>query len=200
MIGIILSIVSWGYAAADGIKRAIYTNDGYKRGLQRREEGTDDTNSYFDWQGNRRDLDTGHPISVDFKVVESNGRDRLIKDLKTGKVIRNLTEEKRQEKYHKRGKYHLHEATFYMDMNGYLIRESDTDKMKRKNGDPHVISEKEAKDFIELFNSKQATCGWNETKHPSKDYFGNPVMETKFQKAERKQEYYCNRNAIYSDV
>ncbi len=92
MIGILFTLFNIGVAAADGISKAVQTNDGIKRAYERKANGIEDYNTYFDYRGVRRDLNTHEIRNVDFAIVESDGKDRCVRDVH-GNVVRNLTEE-----------------------------------------------------------------------------------------------------------
>lgn len=97
MIGIIFGLLNFGGRVVDSAHKAVQNHDGYMRALKRKRDGTDNTNTYFDWQGTRRDLKTHEFRSVDLAVVESYGEDRCIRDI-YGNVIKNLSEEDRQQR------------------------------------------------------------------------------------------------------
>ena len=100
MIGIIFALITFGERVVDSAHKAVQNSRGYKRGLERRSNKTDNTNTYFDWRGTRRDLDTNEYRSVDFAVCEQYGEDQCIRDIK-GNVVRNLSEEKRNLEFEK---------------------------------------------------------------------------------------------------
>lgn len=96
MIGIIFGAIAFGGAMVGAIQNCASTYGGWKDGIERQKNGTDKTNSYFDYRGVRRDLSTGRAIKVDMAIQhELYGTDTCIRDLKTGEVIRNLSEEER---------------------------------------------------------------------------------------------------------
>ena len=98
MFGIVMAILSLGHATIDGIKKVREDSYAIKRAQERKANGKDYTNTYFDWKGTRRDLDTHQYRRVDFEVVENYGQDQCIYDIH-GNVVRNLTAERRNKKY-----------------------------------------------------------------------------------------------------
>jgi hypothetical protein len=94
LIGILLGLITFGERVVDSAHKAVQSSQGYKRGLERRANGIDNTNTYFDWRGMRKDLDTHEYRSVDLKICERNGEDQCIRDIR-GNVVRNLSEERR---------------------------------------------------------------------------------------------------------
>lgn len=94
MIGIFFSLLSLGNALVDGTKKSLYNIEAMKRAEERKTNGTDRTNTYFDWRGVRRDMATNQPVRVDFEIVENHGEDQCIRDIH-GNVLRNLSQEKR---------------------------------------------------------------------------------------------------------
>ena len=98
MFGIVMAIMSLGHATIDGIKKVREDSFAIKRAQERKANGTDYTNTYFDWQGTRKDLDTHQYRRVDFEAVEHYGKDQCIYDI-NGNVVRNLSNERREKKY-----------------------------------------------------------------------------------------------------
>lgn len=90
MFGIIYVTIAIIIAIIAAIKKLYWDGEGREIGLQRRGNGENDSNTWYDSNGIRRDLDTG-----EYRRVEFNGRlDRLLVD-KDGNVLRNLDQEKR---------------------------------------------------------------------------------------------------------
>ena len=128
MIGIIMGLVTTGHAIIDGIVRSYESAQGYNRGLQRKADGTDNTNTYFDWRGTRRDLDTGEIRFVDPILNESYGQDQCIRDV-YGNVVRNLSEERRQAKFDEAKKKGDRTVVLY-DSEGIVVRTAKSQNIK----------------------------------------------------------------------
>lgn len=128
MFGIIMGLISTGCAMIDGIKRGYESAQGYNRGLQRKANGSDNTNTYFDWRGACRDLDTGELRFVDPILNESYGQDQCIRDVR-GNVVRNLSEERRQAKFDEAKKKGDRTVVLY-DKNGIVIRAAKSQNIK----------------------------------------------------------------------
>lgn len=94
MIGIVFSLIHLGEQLVDNVHKIIQTEQGIRRAEERKANGTDNTNTYFDWRGARRDLNTNELRHVDFAIAENDGQDQCIRDM-YGNVVRNLTQEKR---------------------------------------------------------------------------------------------------------
>lgn len=98
MFGIIMAVVSLGHATIDGIKKVREDSYAIKRAQERKANGADYTNTYFDWRGVRKDLDTHQYREVDPELVEHYGKDQCMYDI-NGNVVRNFSEERRAKKY-----------------------------------------------------------------------------------------------------
>ena len=258
MFGIIMAVISTAHALFDGCKKGCEHVSAMQRGYQRQLDGTDNTYTYFDLNGNRRDLKTREIRTLDLKVVEADGQDRCLRDL-SGNVIRNFTEEERNvRKYkaidNKRTVYLYRElgngiyngsvhrefggdgycegsqfkdlktgeiyvgrmfciadekelgekaplfsgvVTFYMNLQGYLVRESDSQIAKRKRGEI-VPSEEMVSSFINKFNNKQKENGWNNCKDKifHIDSFGNKGQRNEYMT----KQFYCNNNSVNEDI
>lgn len=246
MFGIIMAIVSTGTALIDGIRRGHENVQAIKRGYQRQLDGTDDTNTYFDIHGNRRDLKTHQIRKVDFAIVESHGQDRCIRD-QYGNIVRNYTEEKREarrkealannrtvylyrelangiysgeehrefggdgycegQQYKDLSNGHIYvgrsimikgtqieHVDFYMDLNGYLVREADSWRLKRKRNET-LLSKDEVNRFIIEFNNNQR----NNKPKPHLDNFGKPIKNNGEYIYDLGQ-YYHNKNNCPMEV
>lgn len=128
MFGIIMGLFATGRAMIDGAKRISEGVQGYNRGLLRKENGSDNTNTYFDWRGIRRDLDTHEIRFVDPKLNESYGQDQCIRDV-YGNVVRNLSEERRQEQFNEAKRKGDRTVVLY-DNTGIVIKTSKSQNIK----------------------------------------------------------------------
>ena len=113
-----------------------------------------------------------------------------LKDLTTGDIYvarRFLVTEGKKKQY----------TNFYMDLNGLLVREADSDIYKRKIGE-NVLSEEAVKEFIKKFNNKQNGNGWYDCKDKIvlKDNFGKAKGFNQIYL----RKYYCNENDVSQDV
>lgn len=93
------------YAAATAIGLAISgTKSAYEewrcveKGKDKRYQGKNRTNTYTDRHGHLRDIDTKESVRIDYRGVESEGKDQYLRN-KYGDPIRNLSQERRLERY-----------------------------------------------------------------------------------------------------
>lgn len=252
MFGIALSVATLIAGICSGLKKNHENELAHKRGLERRANGTDITNTYFDCDGIRRDLDSHAPRIVDLQIVESRGEDQCIRDVNDN-IIRNLSEERRMKKFNEarrkggrtvvlyktigncptnenqggdgycygpqfkdltNGEIYVARrfevrplkkgcdvdfgyVTFYMRLDGIIVREADSVTQKRNRG-KDVPSVEEVKKFIDIFNYKQKNGnGWNDCKNKINkiDSFGNIVGKNCY----ALYRYYCNKSVVYVD-
>ena len=89
LFGLFYTVFGLGCKGVSNIKNTLKDNE--NKTLYRDNE----TNTYFDHNMNRRDLNTNHHMSVQHT---SNG-DIWLRDSETGKYVRNLTDERAERKY-----------------------------------------------------------------------------------------------------
>ena len=237
MFGIIYAITCTGVAIIDGIRGRI--EDYQLRENAKHHHNNRTSNIYLDRYGTPRDIISKEYRNIDFAIVEAKGKDQCIKDVH-GNVVRNLTEEKRQERkrqaisnsrtvylFNKYGNSRSNrrmggdgycEGTqfkdiqtgeiyvarqlivnhtsmyFYMNMDGLLVRESDSCVTKRNKGE-FLYDDKMIQNFIKEFNRNQYT---NKPKVPT-DSFGNPNPNDALYFCEL-GEYYRNKDKVLVDI
>lgn len=98
MFGLIYLATSTVASIVSGVKGAHENSECIKRGKERKRKGQNIANIYYDRLGTTRDLDTHDIVSVDHIYCESRGEDACVRDL-YGNVLRNLSEEKRTERW-----------------------------------------------------------------------------------------------------
>jgi len=81
-----------------GVKSSIENSEFKQRGIERERRGENLTHTYMDRMGREFDVRTGRQCIVTYDV-DSN--DRIVKDLKTGVVLYNLTQEKKEKQFQK---------------------------------------------------------------------------------------------------
>lgn len=94
MIGILYTLVSAGILTADCISGAI---ENHQLREDARKRNDNPYGYYLDRRGNERLISTNQLCSVNPMIDEHDGKDVCVRDIR-GNVIRNLTEEKREER------------------------------------------------------------------------------------------------------
>lgn len=89
-------------------------------------------------------------------------------------------------------------AAYYMDLDGYLVRETDKTRFERTQNQPYIPSQELSDKFIAYFNDKQAKGGYDgDVKYPDPRDLDMDGNEPDIFKEVRLRRYYCNNQAEF---
>lgn len=89
-------------------------------------------------------------------------------------------------------------AAYYMDLNGFLVRETDETRFERTQDKPYLPSKELSDKFLAYFNDKQSKGGYDgNVKDPDPKKLDMDGNECELFKQVRLARYYCNEQAEF---